>query len=151
PLGEGLPLDELEDEAGDPGAQLEAVDGGHVRMVEGRQEPRLALDALARGLVAERLRERLDRDLAPEDGIEGPVDAPGAPDAEQAPQLVAAQARAGARRARSIFDLREVPEERLAPVARSVGQQRAEAWLQRVVLGAEIGEPPLPLGGGEIE
>ncbi len=98
-LAERLAVDPLEDQIGRAVEPFEAVDRGDVRVVEAGEEPRLALEALqAGGVVAERVGERLDRHLAPERRIDGAVDAPHAAGAEEAEDLVPAQAMAGGER-----------------------------------------------------
>ena len=45
PLGERLTLDELHHQVVTAGRALEAMDDGDVRVAEGREQPRLALEA----------------------------------------------------------------------------------------------------------
>ena len=67
PLGERVAVDELEDERGRAVHVLEAIDGTDVRMIQRRQQARLAVEAGAPlGIGREEARKDLDRDIAPE-------------------------------------------------------------------------------------
>ena len=70
-----LSLDELEDERGRAEGVLDPVDRADVRVVEGRQESRLPLEAgEALGVACERVGERLHRDVAAEPPVARAVD-----------------------------------------------------------------------------
>ena len=74
PLGEVLSLDELEDEEELPVRLLEPVDGGDARVVERREELRLAPEAgEALGVLRELGGEHLEGHLAPELRVGGAV------------------------------------------------------------------------------
>ena len=80
----------LEDEIGRAIHPLEAVDRGDVRMAERGEDPRLAFEApQAPRVAAKRVGQALDRDLAAQAGIEGPVDTPHAARAQQIEDLIA--------------------------------------------------------------
>ena len=89
PLGEGQPLDQLEDEKDRAAFFFEVVDGGDAGMVEGSEEVGLAAKAAqALGVVGELRRQDLDRDLSAEARIEGAVHLTHAARPERAPHLV---------------------------------------------------------------
>jgi hypothetical protein len=74
-LLEVLALDELEGEEGLPVGLLEPVDGGDVRVVEGREKVGLALEAAEALRVLHHLgRKHLDGHLAAQGRVGGPVD-----------------------------------------------------------------------------
>ena len=80
PLQQGLALDQLQDEIALTLDHLETVDGAHVGMIQGGEQPRLALDAAqASRLLGKVAGHDLDRHLAAERGIERAVDAAHAP------------------------------------------------------------------------
>lgn len=96
PFLERLALDQLQDQVRRTVDDLEAVDGGDVRVVHGGEHAGLALEPPQCGRVgAEGLGQRLDRHLAPQHRIVGSVDVPHAAPAQKAPHLKAAQARPG--------------------------------------------------------
>jgi hypothetical protein len=73
-LRQVLALDQLHHQRAATVALLETVDGGDVRVVELRQELRLALEARQPvGVGGERRREHLDRHLAPQRGVGGAI------------------------------------------------------------------------------
>ena len=73
--GEGFAIDQLEHQGGGAAVVFEAVDRGDVRVVEGSEHPRLALDAgQPLGVPRELGRQDLDRDLATEPGVARTVD-----------------------------------------------------------------------------
>ena len=74
-LGKRLAGNELEHEEADAARFLEPVDRGDVRMIQGGEDLRLAFEARqALGVARERLRKRLDGDLAVEPRIARLVD-----------------------------------------------------------------------------
>jgi hypothetical protein len=73
-LLEVLALDQLEGEEGLPVRFLEPIDGGDVRVVEGREEVGFAPEApQALGVLHHFGRQHLDRDLATQVGVGRPV------------------------------------------------------------------------------
>ncbi len=74
-LREVLALDQFHHEGMHARRLLETVDGGDVRVVQGREGPRFALEARqAFGVGGKRIGEDLDRDLAAERGVGGAPD-----------------------------------------------------------------------------
>jgi hypothetical protein len=74
-LGEVLALDEFHHQEADPVRLLEAVDRGHVRVLEAGERTRLAFEAgLAFRIVRHLRRQDLEGDLAFELGVAGAVD-----------------------------------------------------------------------------
>ena len=74
-IGECRALDHLHGQEVRRVGLLEAVDGGDVGMVERRQHPRFALEAgQPLGIGGDVLRQRLDRDVAPELGVARAID-----------------------------------------------------------------------------
>ncbi|MEE8138790.1 MAG: hypothetical protein V3T81_07985 [Thermoanaerobaculia bacterium] len=75
PLGQGVALDQLQDEEGLPVGLLQAVDRGDVGMVQGGQELGFPLEASqSLGVLRQPLRQGLDRHLPVEPRVPGPVD-----------------------------------------------------------------------------
>ncbi len=69
-LREVLALDQFHHEGMHARRLLETVDGGDVRVVQGREGPRFALEARqAFGVGGKRIGQNLDRDLAAERGV----------------------------------------------------------------------------------
>ena len=82
-LREVFPLDELHGEDALAGDLLQAEEGGDVRMREGGEDLRLALEAgESVGVGGERLGQQLQRDVAPEPGVGRAPDLAHAPRAE---------------------------------------------------------------------
>jgi hypothetical protein len=74
---------------------LDAVERGDAGMVQGREQPRLALEAGETvGVPGERLREGLDRDLAAEAGVTGAAHLAHAAFSREREDLVARELRA---------------------------------------------------------
>jgi hypothetical protein len=74
---------------------LEPVDAGDVGMVERGERARLALESHQPiGIVRERLRQDLERDIAPEPGVAGAIDLAHAAGANDGDDLVRPDARA---------------------------------------------------------
>ena len=84
PLLEVFALDELESEERLPVGLLEPVDRGDVRVVEGGEKVRLALEAAqALGVLRHLRRQHLDRHVAVEVRVGGPVHLAHAPGPER--------------------------------------------------------------------
>ena len=99
PLRERLAVHELEDQAPGVAEALEPVDGADVRVVERRQQPRLALETREPLAIGRELRRQdLDRDVTSEDAIARPIHFAHAAGAEQADDLVLTEARPGSQR-----------------------------------------------------
>ena len=93
---EGRTLHKLHDQRGRAARRLEAVDLRDVRMVEGRERPRLALEpGEPLGIVGDTLREHFERHVASERGVAGAVDLPHASGAYRGDDLVGTEPRAG--------------------------------------------------------
>jgi hypothetical protein len=74
-LGERRSVDQLEDERGDAARVFEAVDAADVRVVQRREDLRFASKARhAFGIVRERRRQDVHRDIAMERGVAPPLD-----------------------------------------------------------------------------
>jgi hypothetical protein len=96
PLLERRPVDELEDEREDAVRLLDAVDRRDVRVVERGEQLRLALEAGEPLRVgANRLRQHLDRHLAPQARVARAVDLTHPPGAEGSEDLIGAEAVSG--------------------------------------------------------
>jgi hypothetical protein len=94
-VGEGLALKELHHEVVGPVLLPHVEQGADVGMVEGRDRPRLTLEALAElGVVGERFGEDLHRDVAGEAAVPRPVDLPHASRPQGSENLVGAEAAA---------------------------------------------------------
>src|SRR5262245_13783210 len=88
-FGEGVALDELEDQCGVVAVVFEPMNGADVRMVECGQQPRLARKSRsASGVCRERLRQHLDRDVATELGVASAIDLAHTADAQRSQNLV---------------------------------------------------------------
>ena len=75
PLCERHAVDQLEDQTADALELLETVDGGDVRMIERRQQLRLATEAgHAVGIAGERRGQHLERHVPPELGVARAID-----------------------------------------------------------------------------
>ena len=95
-LGEGRPLDQLEDQHRRAARVLQAIDRPDVRVIEGRQHLRLPPEARqALGIRAVELGQDLQRDVAVELGVARPIDLAHAARAEGRLDLVGAEAGAG--------------------------------------------------------
>ena len=82
-----------------PSDVLDAVDRGDVRMIQRREQARLALEAREPlGIGGERRRQDLDRDVAAEPGVARAVDLAHAARAERCHHLVDAEPRTGGER-----------------------------------------------------
>ena len=93
-----LALDEFHHEGRDAPALLETVDAGNVRMIQRRQSLRFALEAReAVGVVRERLRQDLDRDVAIQLRVASPIDLSHPAFADRRSDVVDAEARAGSK------------------------------------------------------
>jgi hypothetical protein len=94
-LREILSVDEFHHERGDAATLFEPVDAGNVRMVQGGEHFRLALKTGEPiGVTRERRRQDLDRDLAFQPGIGGPIYLPHPAFADLLGDFVDAEARA---------------------------------------------------------
>ena len=94
-LREVVALDQLHHECGDPAAFFEAVDSRDVRMVQRGEHFRFALKAREPIVVSrERRRQDLDRDLAFQLGIGGPIHLSHAAFADQRSDFVDAESSA---------------------------------------------------------
>jgi hypothetical protein len=93
-FGQRVALDELEHQRGHAGLLFKAVDGSDVRMVEGRERPRLALEThQSAWIFARGLRKDLDRHVAQELRISCAIHLAHAPGAESGLNLVLTEAR----------------------------------------------------------
>ncbi len=102
PLGEVFALDELHDEGAHAARLLEAVDRGDIRVLELREDLRLALESCEAVRVGgERLGKDLDRDLALQLRVGRPIDDPHPALAERGGDLVRSYAGAGNERHRT--------------------------------------------------
>jgi hypothetical protein len=116
-------------------------------MVEGGRGPRLSLEALKLiGVAGHRIMQDLDRDLAAEAGVAGPVDLPYSPRADQVENLIRAEpgpAGDGELLRRGVRDrLLEKPLRLLLAT-----QKRVHLVKKVVVPGARLLEKCLALGG----
>ena len=140
-LGEGRPLDQLDDQAPAPARVLQAVDRPDVRMIEGGQHLRLAPEARqALGVGAVELGEDLQRDVAVELGVARPVDLAHAAGAERRLDLVGAEAGAGGEGHGGISQ-REQPLRQLAGVEPARLRRLAQRVRGREARATVGGEP----------
>jgi hypothetical protein len=73
-FGQRLALDQLEDDGRAGSGVLDAVDGGDARMVDGGEQPRLALEAgEAIRIAGERRRQHLDGHVAAQPRVAGAI------------------------------------------------------------------------------
>ncbi len=120
-LGQRFAVDPLEDEVGRPVQPFQAVDGGDVRMTEGGEDARFALEPpQAPGIAAEGVGQALDGDFPIERGVEGAVDAAHAARTQQVEDLVAADLLAEGEAITARF-----VERRAAPRAAAARQRRS--------------------------
>ncbi len=130
---------------------MDAVNRPDVGMVERRQDARLALEARASvGIGQPEIGQDLERDLAAERRVAGPIDQAHAARAEQSGDLVRSEALARRERGRLVVeDACDRAEHTSAHVAidrlfedRSVagigGQERFDVGLQRAVIAAHV-------------
>jgi hypothetical protein len=95
-LGQGLPLEVLHDQVVGPGLVADVVEGTDVGVGEGRDGPRLALEALAQLRALREVRgQDLEGHRALEAGVAGPVDLAHASGPEGADDLVWSKPGAG--------------------------------------------------------
>jgi hypothetical protein len=72
PLGKSFTFDELHDEKLSPGGFLDAVNGRHIGMIQGRKRASFPLESGGSiVVVAEGFRQQLDRDAASKLGVGG--------------------------------------------------------------------------------
>ena len=94
-IRQGAAFEQLEHQHAAGWRLFESVDGADVRMIERRQQLRLALEARhALGIIGQRRGQQLQRDVAAERGIAGAIDLAHAAGAEQRDDLVRAEDRA---------------------------------------------------------
>ena len=94
PLGQRLALDELQHQRLEVADLLEPIDRRDVRVIQGREDLRLALEPRQPlGVLGHRLRQDLDRDLAVELGVPRPVHLSHPARAERRQDLVGAELR----------------------------------------------------------
>ena len=99
PLRQIVTLDQLHHKGAHTAALLDPVDGGDMRMIEGRQRVGFAREPPeALGVVGENLRQDFDRDIAIELRIPGPIDFAHSSRADLAEDFVDAQSSAGGER-----------------------------------------------------
>ncbi len=118
PVGQCLAGHKLQDQRGHPVVGLEAVDGADVGMIQRGQDARFALEPREPVAVGgERRRQELDRDLAPERRVAGPVHLTHPARAQPVENLVAPE---------------PLPEERRAGARRGLGEGGGDGHRGRV-------------------
>jgi len=118
PVGQGLALDQFQDQVTPPVDLLHPVDPGDVGVGERGQEPGLALEAgQPLGVPGELGGERLDGHVAPQPGVARAVDLPHAAGSEEGEDPIGTEPRAGGEVHRGILPQRHSPEWRGPPGA----------------------------------
>ncbi len=91
-IGQRAAFEQLEDEKAARRRLLEPVDGADVRVIERRQQLRLALETRhALGIIGQRRGQQLQRDVAAQRGIAGAIDLAHAAGTEQRDDFVRAE------------------------------------------------------------
>ena len=138
-LGERRSLDQFKDECVNARRRFEAVDCGDVRVIQRREQPRLAREARQPfGICRKEARQDFDRNVAIESRVTGAVHFAHAADAEEVENLINPEPPSGQRRlGRIVHEFRGHRDSRLAEEVlcrRRLRQQRFHFLPQRLVL-----------------
>ncbi len=129
PLRERVAVDELEHERRGAVDRLEAIDRGNLRMIQRRQQPRLAIEAGAPlGIGREQRRQHLDRHIAAEGRIVRAIHLAHAAGAEQPDDAIRTELPA---------------DQRLTLLGRRWSHQRARWPIEKVLRAAGVREQRL--------
>jgi hypothetical protein len=141
---ERIALDQLHDDRPQIVAVLDGVNRGDVWMIEGGEQPRLALEpGDVFGVAGEETRQNLDRNIAPEPGVPRPVDLAHSSGADSSLKVIDADVSANHFRRGAVADQpcgrrhRGFREKAVRP---RLGQQRLHFPTECLVAGAGFGK-----------